>query len=90
MLCLHLDAEPWGTPAHPVLVSVNHLHLLINGAYSTGELGFDDERFAMLLKLLNRTYSEELACSESVAAINGQGHRSPALPVFQFQCEKRG
>jgi N-acetylmuramoyl-L-alanine amidase len=68
VICLHFNAEPWGAPAHPVLVSVNHLHLLINGAYSSGELGFDDERFAMLLKLLNRTYSEELACSESVAA----------------------
>ena len=57
VLCLHFNAEPWGDPAHPVLVSVNHLHLLINGAYSSGELGFDDERFAMLLKLLNRDLS---------------------------------
>jgi hypothetical protein len=67
VLCLHFNAEPWGTAAHPVLVSVNHLHLLVNGAYSSGELGFDDVRFAMLSKLLSRTYSEELACSEAVA-----------------------
>jgi N-acetylmuramoyl-L-alanine amidase len=67
VICLHFNAEPWGDPTHPVLVSVNHLHLLVNGAYSSGELGLDDERFTMLLKLLSRTYPEELACSESVA-----------------------
>jgi N-acetylmuramoyl-L-alanine amidase len=81
VLCLHFDAEPWGTSSHPVLVSVNHLHLLINGAYSAGELGFDDQRFAMLLKLLNRTYSEELACSEAVAASMA---RITGLPAYRY------
>ncbi len=81
VLCLHLDAEPWGTSAQPVLVPVNHLHLLVNGAYSTGELGFDDQRFAMLLKLLNRTYFEELACSESVAASMA---RITGLPAYRY------
>ena len=81
VLCLHFDAEPWGTSSQPVLVSVNHLHLLINGAYSAGELGFDDQRFAMLLKLLNRTYSEELGCSEAVAASMA---RITGLPAFRY------
>jgi len=81
VLCLHFNAEPWGSTAQPVLVSVNHLHLLINGAYSSDELGFDDQRYAMLFKLLNRTYPEELACSEyvagSMAAITG-------LPAYRY------
>jgi hypothetical protein len=64
-----------------VLVRVNHLHLLINGAYSSAELGFDDQRFAMLLKLLNRTCSEELACSQSVA---GAMARVTGLPPYQY------
>jgi hypothetical protein len=81
VLCLHFNAEPWGTPAHPVLVSVNHLHLLINGAYSSSELGFDDERFAMLLKLLNRTYPVELSCSESVARSMA---RITSLPPYRY------
>jgi hypothetical protein len=38
VLCLHFDAEPWGTSTHPELVSVNHLHLLINGAYPPANL----------------------------------------------------
>jgi N-acetylmuramoyl-L-alanine amidase len=81
VLCLHFNAEPWGDPAHPVLVSVNHLHLLINGAYSSGELGFDDERFAMLWKLLNQTYPEELACSECLAESMA---RITGLPAYRY------
>jgi hypothetical protein len=81
VLCLHFDAEPWGDPEHPVLVSANHLHLLINGAYSSGELGFDDERFTMLLKLLNQTYPEELACSEYVAESMA---RVTGLPPYRY------
>jgi N-acetylmuramoyl-L-alanine amidase len=80
-LCLHFNAEPWGDPVHPVLVSVNHLHLLINGAYSSAELAFDDERFGMLLKLLNRTCPEELACSECVAASMA---RITGLPPYSY------
>ena len=68
-------------PSHPVLVSVNHLHLLINGAYSSGELGFDDERFAMLWKLLNQTYPEELACSECLAESMA---RMTGLPPYRY------
>jgi hypothetical protein len=66
-ICLHFNAEPWGDPAHPALVDKNHLHLLINGAYSQNELGYDDVRFSMLIKLLNRSFESELAISEAVA-----------------------
>ena len=90
VLCLHFNAEPWGASAHPVLVSVNHLHLLINGAYSSSELGFDDERFAMLLKLLNRTYPRGVGLLRICGPINGQDYRSPSLPVFQFEREESG
>jgi hypothetical protein len=81
VICLHFNAEPWGDPVHPVLVSENHLHLIINGAYSSDELSFDDVRFAMLEKLLNQTYSEELACSESVA---GSMARVTGLPPYRY------
>jgi hypothetical protein len=80
-LCLHFNAEPWGDPTHPTLVSENHLHLLVNGAYSTAELGYDDERFAMLLKLLNRAYPEELAVGEFVA---GSMARVTGLPPYSY------
>jgi hypothetical protein len=67
-ICLHFDAEPWGDPAQPSLVTINHMHVLVNGAYSRTEVGYDDVRCAMLVKLLSRTYAKELPIAEDVAA----------------------
>ena len=67
VLCLHFNAEAWGDPLKPEFVPRNHLHVLVHGCYGAGELRFDDQRFEMLVKLLNRSYAEELAASESVA-----------------------
>ncbi|MGC3990717.1 MAG: N-acetylmuramoyl-L-alanine amidase [Chthoniobacteraceae bacterium] len=81
VLCLHLDAAPWGDPGHPQLVADSHIHLLVNGCYSAGELGFDDVRFEMLRKLLNRTTGEEVRLSESVAQSLAT---ATALPPFVY------
>jgi hypothetical protein len=80
-LCLHFNAEPWGNPTHPTLVDVNHLHFIINGGYSAGELAYDDVRFAMLIKLLNRCFTEEKGIAESLAA-----YMAPItwLPPFHY------
>ena len=67
VVCLHFNAEGWGDPQRPDFVPRNHLHVIINGCYSGGELHFDDQRFEMLLKLLGGTFSEALAVSEKVA-----------------------
>ena len=67
VVCLHFNAEAWGDPLRPVLVPRNHLHVLVNGSYSAGELRFDDQRYEMLVKLLNRSYDEELPASEHLA-----------------------
>ena len=64
VICLHFNAEGWGDPLRPEFVPRNHLHVLVNGCYSAGELRFDDQRYEMLLKLLNRSHAEELAASE--------------------------
>jgi hypothetical protein len=80
-LCLHFNAEPWGDPANPTLVDANHLHLIVNGGYSAGELGYSDVRFAMLVKLLNRSFAQEKGIAESIAtdlALETQ------LPPFQY------
>src|SRR4029077_4809188 len=53
VLCLHLNAEPWGDPKNPTLVDKNHFHLLVNGSYLESELELDDERFEMLRRLLS-------------------------------------
>lgn len=67
VLCIHFNAEAWGDPLHPTFVERNHLHLLINGCYDAAELAYEDVRFDMLMKLLTRTFREELEASETVA-----------------------
>jgi len=82
VLCLHFNAEAWGgDPAQPVLVPRNHLHLLVNGNYSAAELRHDDVRFEMLLKLLSRSYPEELAASETVAQVLAAATH---LPPYEY------
>lgn len=66
-VCVHFNAEDWGDPARPSLVAANHLHLLLNGRYGADELKYEDQRFDMMMRLLGRTWPEELAMSRSVA-----------------------
>lgn len=67
VICLHFNAEEWGTPEHPTLTDKNHLHLLLSGNISGAELMHEDERYTMLVKLLGGTHAEELGASEAVA-----------------------
>jgi N-acetylmuramoyl-L-alanine amidase len=81
VLCLHYNAEAWGDPANPQLVAKNHLHVMVNGCYSAAELGLDDVRYTMLVKLLSRCYAEELPVAghvaDSMAAATG-------LPPYEY------
>ncbi len=81
-LCLHFNAEAWGDETHPTLTDKNHLHLLVTGAFAGKELVYDDERFAMLQKLLSRAYREELAVSESIAASLA---KATGLPAYRYE-----
>ena len=75
VICLHFNAEPWGDATNPQLVDQNHLHFLITGALSAQELAYEDQRYDMLVKLLNRSFPEELALtnviSQKMAAATG-------------------
>lgn len=81
-LCLHFNAEGWGDPANPTFVERNHLHLLVNGQYSTRELAYDDQRHAMLVKLLTRSHEEELAASEVMAESLAE---ATLLPPYEYR-----
>jgi hypothetical protein len=81
VVCLHFNAEGWGDPASPTLIDENHLHLLVNGSYLQDELGFDDERFEMIRRLLSRAYDEELPIAEAVA---GSMAKATGLPAYQY------
>ena len=67
VLCLHFNADAWGDPHHPRLVKQNHLHLLVNGAYTDTEIAFADQRFCLLEKLLSRAHEEEALVGAAVA-----------------------
>ncbi|MFZ4599125.1 MAG: N-acetylmuramoyl-L-alanine amidase [Terrimicrobiaceae bacterium] len=82
VLCLHFNAEAWGNEKNPKLVPENHLHLLVTGAWSRSELEYEDQRFDMLVKLLNRSFNEEVAVSGSVASSMA---KATGLPPYVYR-----
>ena len=80
-LCLHFNAEAWGNPGKPQLVARNHLHLLINGTYSAGELRLEDNRFHLFKRLLQRTHDEELPLNRAVAEAMAE---ETGLPPYTY------
>jgi hypothetical protein len=83
-LCLHFNAEPWGDPANPTLTDIDHLHLIVNGAYAESELAYADVRYQMLLKLLSQSFDEELGIAESVAHSLSE---TTKLPAYQYNSD---
>ena len=81
VLCLHFNAEAWGDPLHPDFVPRNHLHVIVNGCFSAGELHFDDQRLEMVQNLLSGRFPEELAISEPVA---GALAAATKLPPYSY------
>lgn len=81
VLCLHINAESFPDPAHPTLLEPNHLHALVNGAYSAQELAYDDVRLEMLRKLLNGSAAVELEVS---AAVTASLARATGMPPFTY------
>lgn len=82
VLALHYNAEAWGNPDRPTLVEANHLHLLVSGCYTPQELAFEDQRYDLMVKLLNRSFPEEVAVSREVASSMA---RATGLPPYTYQ-----
>lgn len=81
VLCLHFNAESWGDATSPQFSPKNHLHVLVNGCYSPGELQQQDVRFEMLLRLLSRVHEEEIPLATAVA--EGMA-RATSLPAYLY------
>jgi hypothetical protein len=63
-ICVHYNADDWGDPNHPTLTERSRLVIFTNGAYEKSELAYDDYKFDMLRKLLDRTaVQEERGCA---------------------------
>jgi N-acetylmuramoyl-L-alanine amidase len=81
VLALHFNAESWGNPARPNLTAINHLHLLVSGCYSARELDYEDQRYDLMVKLLNRSYDNEVSVSRAVAQSMA---RATGLPPYTY------
>ena len=82
VLCLHFNAEAWGDENDPRLVGENHLHFLVTGSWSRAELDYEDQRLEMLIKLLNRSFREELPVTTEVAQSMA---KATGLPPYTYQ-----
>jgi hypothetical protein len=82
VLCLHFNAEEWGDEKHARLVNDNHMHFLITGAWGRDELTCEDQRLDMLVKLLNRSFSEELPLANTLSNVMA---RATGLPPYVYR-----
>lgn len=81
VLCLHYNAEAWADPDNPTLTTNNHYHVLLHGALTSDEIAHDDERFEMLVKILQRSHDEEKSISMYIAHALAQ---ATGLPPYQY------
>ena len=80
-ICVHFNAEAWGNPNRPKLINRNHLHLLVNGNYSSNEFRLEDNRFHLFKRLLQNTHNEELAINIAVASSMAN---ETGLPPYKY------
>lgn len=64
VICVHFNAVAWD---ETLLEENEHAHMILHGAYTSGELARDDQRFQLMRKLLQRSHEEERKVSASVA-----------------------
>jgi hypothetical protein len=58
-ICVHYNADDWGNPDNPTLTEHSRLVIFVNGAYEKSEIAYDDTKFDLLRKLLDRTAAQE-------------------------------
>jgi len=82
VVCLHLNASAWKDPEKKELGEANDFHVLVNGCYMGGELALDDQRFEMMLRLLNgwNVLEQKLAEDMSLALA-----KATKLPAFTYR-----
>ena len=82
VVAIHFNAAPWRDAEKRTLATENHMHILINGAYSSEELAYDDTRFRMVQRLLSNVAEEELPLASTVAKAMA---RATGLPPFHYE-----
>jgi N-acetylmuramoyl-L-alanine amidase len=82
VICLHFNAAPWPDPEKQQLVERNDHHMLVNGCYLGGELAYDDQRFEMIWRLLNRWSVTEQHLAESLSLSFSE---ITSMPTFSYK-----
>ena len=82
VICIHLNAAPWENPEQKELVERNDHHMLVNGCYMGGELAYDDQRFEMIWRLLNRWSVTEQHLAESLSLSFSE---ITSMPTFSYK-----
>jgi N-acetylmuramoyl-L-alanine amidase len=86
VLCLHFNAEAWGDPRHPRLVSKNHFHMLVSGAFTDGEVALADQRLDLLMRLLQGIHAEEASLGTTAASVFA---RRTGLPPYRYKADSK-
>ncbi len=86
VLCLHFNAEAWDDPSNPTLTDKNHNHTLLHGALTKSEIAHDDERYEMLLKILQGVHDEEKEIGK--AAVTAMSKHT-GLPNYEYEKNSR-
>jgi N-acetylmuramoyl-L-alanine amidase len=82
VICLHFNAAPWPDPQKQRLVERDDHHILVNGCYMGGELVYDDQRFEMIWRLVNRWSETEHILAEYLSHSFSQ---RTGLPTFSYK-----
>ena len=85
VLCLHYnassDSASWVSTSQPILVEENHFHLLLNGAYTRGEVLNEEDRFQMLERIVQRIHRREAELGKVVADVFAE---QTGLPPYSY------
>jgi N-acetylmuramoyl-L-alanine amidase len=80
-VCLHFNADPWGSRGAPRYSNNNHMHILVPGSYLKEELGSHEQRYDLLRRILEGTMVAELPLARRVADYLA---RETRLPPFSY------
>lgn len=84
VLALHFNAAPWSEANQQQLSEENHLHVLVNGAYTADELACDDIRYELVERLMQGMHEEEIALGDTLARSLA---KHTGLPPFTYAGE---
>jgi N-acetylmuramoyl-L-alanine amidase len=82
VICLHFNAAPWPDPQKQQLVERDDHHMLVNGCYMGGELAYDDQRFELIWRLVNRWSEPEQRLAECMSRAFS---KATGLPSFSYK-----